>query len=153
MTAPGGRHQSSWEKTPGILLREQEEEDQEVSTPVNSRQRPGPPPCGEIVFFAVEHDQPYIIDLSMIYRMTFVPPDQQIFTNSPSKDMNLDFVQKSYCLDDSKIRLSRPKPFRILLKLWKVVGNIRPHPYYLLNLFASIVAPTGLLNLTLPPPG
>ena len=30
----------------------------------------------------------------------------------------------TYCLDDSKIRLSLPKPFRIVLKLWKVVENI-----------------------------
>ena len=44
------------------------------------------------------------------------------------------------CLDDSKIRLSLPKPFRILLKLWKVVGNIRlPFPAYLLYLFARLV--------------
>ena len=48
---------------------------------------------------------------------------------------------KSWCLDDSKIRLSLPKPFRILLKLWKVVGNIQlPFPAYLLYLFARLVA-------------
>ena len=45
------------------------------------------------------------------------------------------------CLDDSKICLLLPKPFRILLKLWKVVGNIRlSFPVYLLYLFARLVA-------------
>ena len=45
------------------------------------------------------------------------------------------------CLDDTKIRLSLPKPFRIFLKLWKVIENIRlPFPVYLLYLFARLVA-------------
>ena len=51
------------------------------------------------------------------------------------------YCKEENCLDDSKIRLSLPKPFGILLKLWKVVENIRlSFPICLLNLFARLVA-------------
>ena len=61
--------------------------------------------------------------------------------NSIVRDEITDCFDTAHCLDDSKIRLSLPKPFRILLKLWKVVENIRlPFPVYLLYLFARLVA-------------